>query len=42
MNTTHLTAAKYYKEAGRKIWNAGYNSAINAWEKKNFDELFGN
>ena len=42
MNTTHLTASKYYKQAGRKIWNAGYNSAINAWEKKNFDELFGN
>lgn len=42
MNTTHLTASKYYKQAGRKIYNAGYNSAINAWEKKNFDELFGN
>ena len=42
MNTTHLTASKYFKQAGRKIWNAGYNSAINAWEKKNFDELFGN
>ena len=42
MNTTHLTAAKYYKKAGKKIYNAGYNSAITAWEKKNFDELFVN
>lgn len=42
MNTTHLTASKYFKNAGKKIYNAGYNSAITAYEKKNFDELFGN
>jgi hypothetical protein len=42
MNTTHLTAKKFYDIAGRKIYNAGYNSAITAYEKKKFDDLFGN
>jgi len=40
MNTTHLTAAKHYKVAGKKIYNAGYNSAINAYEKINYESLF--
>ncbi len=40
MNNTHKTAVKYFTEAGKKIYNAGYNSAITAYERKIFDDLF--
>lgn len=40
MNTTHLTAKKFYDIAGKKIYNAGYNSAITAYEKVEFKSLF--
>lgn len=40
MNTTHLTAAKHYKAANKKIYNAGINSAIDAYEKIEFKSLF--
>jgi len=40
MNTTHLTAAEYYKKADKQIYNAGLNSAIDAYEKINFESLF--
>lgn len=40
MNTTHLTAKKYYDAAERTIKNAGYNSAITAYEKVDFESLF--
>tara|TARA_A200000159_G_C7325851_1_gene340911 strand:+ start:590 stop:1342 length:753 start_codon:yes stop_codon:yes gene_type:complete len=40
MNTTHQTAKKFFDEKGTKIMNAGYNSAITAYEKINFESLF--
>lgn len=40
MNTTHKTAKKFYDERGTKIMNAGINSAINAYEKVDFNSLF--
>ena len=40
MNTTHLTAKKFYDLADIKIMNAGINSAINAYEKINYESLF--
>jgi hypothetical protein len=40
MNTTHLTASKYFKIAGKEIYNAGYNSAITAYEKIDYESLF--
>lgn len=40
MNTTHLTAKKFYDLAGRKIMNAGYNSAITAYDKVDYNSLF--
>ena len=40
MNTTHLTAKKFYDLADRKIMNAGLNSAITAYEKVEFESLF--
>lgn len=40
MNTTHKTAKKFFDIKGTKIMNAGYNSAIDAYEKINFESLF--
>ena len=40
MNNTHKTAVKYYTKVGKKIYNAGYNSAITAYERKKYDDLF--
>jgi len=40
MNTTHKTARKFYDKRGTKIMNAGINSAIDAYEKIEFENLF--
>jgi len=40
MNTTHKTAKKFFEKKGTKIMNAGLNSAINAYEKIEFESLF--
>lgn len=40
MNTTHKTAKKFFDERGTKILNAGINSAIDAYEKIEFESLF--
>jgi len=40
MNTTHKTAKKFYDERGTTIMNAGINSAIDAYEKVDFNSLF--
>jgi hypothetical protein len=39
MNNTHKRARKAFDAAGRKIFNAGINSAINAYEKVPFHTL---
>jgi hypothetical protein len=40
MNTTHKTAKKFFDKRGTKIMNAGVNSAIDAYEKVDFNSLF--
>lgn len=40
MNTTHKTAKKFFDERGTKIMNAGVNSAIDAYDKIKFEDLF--
>lgn len=40
MNTTHKTAKKFFDEKGTKIMNAGVNSAIDAYDKIKFEDLF--
>lgn len=39
MNGTHVRANKAFESAGKKIFNVGYNSAINAYPKGEFDEV---
>lgn len=40
MNTTHKTAKWFFDIKGTKIMNAGLNSAIDAYEKIEFESLF--
>lgn len=39
MNETHKIARKAFDDAGKKIYNAGLNSAITAYDKVNFNSI---